>query len=78
MQIDRTNNTVRVTLTAEEAEAVRDDLGQIWASKVSAAGDQLHSLLESVTDEETHVVADDSDDPEHVDDCPGCTAAPAP
>jgi hypothetical protein len=22
---------------------------------------------------ETHVVADDSDDPEHVDDCPGCT-----
>lgn len=22
--------------------------------------------------EETHVVADDSDDPEHVDDCPGC------
>jgi hypothetical protein len=25
--------------------------------------------------EETHVVTDDSDDPEHVDDCPGCTAA---
>jgi hypothetical protein len=25
--------------------------------------------------EETHVVADGSDDPEHVDDCPGCTAA---
>ncbi|MFF7130353.1 hypothetical protein [Streptomyces sp. NPDC008240] len=23
--------------------------------------------------EESHVVADDSDDPEHVDDCPGCT-----
>lgn len=52
MQIDRTNGTVRVTLTAEEAEAVRDDLGQIWASKVSAAGDQLHSLLESVTAED--------------------------
>jgi hypothetical protein len=29
--------------------------------------------------EETHVVADDSDDPEHIDDCPGCTpATPAP
>ena len=27
--------------------------------------------------EETHVVADDSDDPEHVDDCPGCAAAAA-
>lgn len=26
-------------------------------------------------DEEAHVVADDSDDPEHVDDCPGCPAA---
>jgi hypothetical protein len=24
--------------------------------------------------EEAHVVADDSDDPEHVDDCPGCEA----
>jgi hypothetical protein len=24
--------------------------------------------------EETHVVADDSSDPEHVDDCPGCEA----
>jgi hypothetical protein len=77
MQITRSNDTVRVTLTAEEAEAVRDDLGQIWASKVSAAGDRLHSLLESVTDDEVaHVVADDSADPEHVDDCPGCTPNP--
>lgn len=75
MEINRTANTVRVTLTAEEAEAVRDDLGQIWASKISTAGDRLHSLLESVTDgEETHDVGDDSDDPEHVDDCPGCEA----
>lgn len=24
---------------------------------------------------ETHVVADDSDDPEHIDDCPGCNTA---
>jgi hypothetical protein len=27
--------------------------------------------------EETHVGADDSDDPEHVDDCPGCPSAAA-
>jgi hypothetical protein len=27
--------------------------------------------------EETHIVADDSEDPEHVDDCPGCEPAPA-
>lgn len=64
MKIDRTGDTVHVTLTAEEAEAVRDDLGQIWASKVSTAGDRLHSLLESVTTgEETHL------------DCPGCRIA---
>jgi hypothetical protein len=50
MRITLANNeSVQITLTAEEAEAVRDDLGGIWASKVSTAGDQLHSLLESVT-----------------------------
>ena len=27
--------------------------------------------------EETHVVADDSSDPEHIDDCPGCAPASA-
>lgn len=53
MHIDRTADTVTVNLTAEEAEAVRDDLGAIWASKVSAAGDKLHSLLESVTSGDT-------------------------
>lgn len=51
MEIQRTSTTIRITLTTEEAEAVRDDLGAIWASKISAAGDQLHSLLESVTTE---------------------------
>jgi hypothetical protein len=51
VDITRTDNgTIQVTLTTEEAEAVRDDLGQIWASKVSAAGDQLHSLLEDATE----------------------------
>ncbi|MFG2372592.1 hypothetical protein ACGFY9_14075 [Streptomyces sp. NPDC048504] len=49
MKINRTADAIHVTLTAEEAEAVRDDLGQIRADKVSAGGDQLHSLLESVT-----------------------------
>jgi hypothetical protein len=53
VQINRTSNgTIHVALTTEEAAAVRDDLGQIWASKVSAAGDQLHSLLESVTEDQ--------------------------
>lgn len=53
MQINLTSTgAVHVALTAEEAAAVRGDLGQIWASKISTAGDQLHSLLESVTDDE--------------------------
>ncbi|MGW5431862.1 hypothetical protein ACWET9_32385 [Streptomyces sp. NPDC004059] len=57
MQIRRTSTgTVHVVLAAEEAAAVRDDLGQIWASKVSAAGDQLHSLLESVTEDDATVL----------------------
>lgn len=52
MQIDHTSNsTIHITLTTEEAQAVRDDLGNIWASKISTAGDQLHSLLESATPE---------------------------
>jgi len=40
---------VQVTLTTEEAEAIRDDLGGIAATKVSTPGDKLHSLLETVT-----------------------------
>ncbi len=38
------------------------------------------AAAERAAAEETHVVADDSDDPEHVDDCPGCepAARPAP
>ncbi|MGE7135990.1 hypothetical protein [Staphylococcus warneri] len=53
MQINRTSTgTVHVALTVEEAAAVRDDLGQIWASQGSTAGDQLHSLLESVTEDQ--------------------------
>jgi hypothetical protein len=30
------------------------------------------AAIDAVRAEETHVVADGSDDPEHVDDCPGC------
>ncbi len=40
----------------------------------SGAGDR--ALREFLAVEETHVVADDSNDREHVDDCPGCAATP--
>lgn len=44
------NGIVQATFTAEEAAAIRDDLGGIPAVKVSHAGDRLHSLLETVAD----------------------------
>lgn len=43
---------VQVTLTAEEAASVRDDLGGIPFTKVSTVGDKLHSLLEAATNAE--------------------------
>jgi hypothetical protein len=44
--------TIHIALTIEEAAAVRDDIGQLWASQISAAGDQLHGLLVSATEDE--------------------------
>jgi hypothetical protein len=43
---------------------------------VAAAQDTLAASINDHQSaaEEAHVVADDSDDPEHVDDCPGCEA----
>ena len=51
MEIVKLDNdgTVTVKMTAQEAAAVRDDLGAIWASKVSQPSDKLHSLLEWAT-----------------------------
>jgi hypothetical protein len=43
------DGTVTVKMTAQEAAAVRDDIGQKPTSSVSSAGDQLHSLLEWAT-----------------------------
>ncbi|MFE7233959.1 hypothetical protein ACFVAF_25480 [Streptomyces sp. NPDC057596] len=37
-------------------------------ARLTPAGDEVQPA------EVAHVVADDSDDPEHVDDCPGCEA----
>jgi hypothetical protein len=44
-----TDGAVTVKMSAQDAAAVRDDLGAIWANKVSQAGDKLHSLLEYAT-----------------------------
>jgi hypothetical protein len=48
VSIDKDGNVV-VKMSSTEAAAVRDDIGQQPVKAVSRAGDQLHSLLESVT-----------------------------
>lgn len=45
MKLTTTTTAIRVSLTVEEASAVRDDLGGIRASEISAAGDYLHEIL---------------------------------
>lgn len=42
------------------------DRPSVWCPGIGYDDDQAAA-------EETHIVADDSSDPEHVDDCPGCT-----
>lgn len=74
-----------------ERDNDRAALGVVWHKRrgktdpahwfVTMSGAQFAALLReqqglpAPAPEETHVVADDSDDPEHVDDCPGCEAA---
>ena len=43
-----TSDTVQVSMSVDEADAVCDDLGDIRASEISAAGDELHGLLETM------------------------------
>ena len=52
--------------------------GYVTCSRIDCPEpDAAGTLLERLAAEETHVVADGSDDPEHVDDCPGCETAEA-
>ena len=73
-----------VTVLVDEVRRIQYQrrflLGQIAKKDAeSGAGDRaLAEFLAADPDEETHVVADDSDDPEHVDDCPGCRPAAVP
>jgi hypothetical protein len=46
------DGTVTVRMTAQEAAAVRDDIGETWATRRSQPSDKLHSLLEWATPNE--------------------------
>jgi hypothetical protein len=57
----------------ERAAVLRDFLFRLEQSAGDAAAEKfLDDNPDLSAALETHVVADDSDDPEHVDDCPGC------
>ncbi|WP_327333690.1 hypothetical protein [Streptomyces anulatus] len=58
-----------------ENSIVVDDPRNIAAVAATVAR-QLLGTSVAEGGEETHVVTDDSDDPEHADDCPGCEPAP--
>lgn len=57
MEITRTGSTIHLSMEVDEADAVSDDLGGIRASEISAAGDELHSLLAELPAEEARHVA---------------------
>ncbi|MFH9816170.1 hypothetical protein [Streptomyces sp. NPDC017230] len=63
---------------ADQAAVLREAADVLEEGDYLLAAEELRRMAdETAATEETHVVADDSDDPEHVDDCPGCTAAGA-
>ena len=59
------DDSVIVLLSGPEGEPY-------WLELDAERAAVLRQDLAGPNAEETHVVADDSDDPEHVDDCPGC------
>jgi hypothetical protein len=60
-------------LASARAAAITD-VGN-WLNEVGEKGAAyLVRTVDIPAAEETHVVADGSDDPEHIDDCPGCEA----
>ena len=61
------DDTITVLLSGPEGEPY-------WLELEPERAAVLREDLAGPPPEETHVVADDSDDPEHIDDCPGCTA----
>lgn len=85
MGVQPTPETVRTT-TLTEAAAVAESLRQFERTTGPRATAQVsenvgilrvaEELRRRAAVEVAHVVADDSSNPEHVDDCPGCQPAP--
>ncbi|MFD8710376.1 ParB N-terminal domain-containing protein [Streptomyces anulatus] len=59
-----------------ETLGARYELARELSNTSPEVARQLLGTTETEDDEETHVVTDDSDNPEHTDDCPGCEPAP--
>lgn len=50
MQITKSGTRIRLVMDTEEAVAIGEDLGGIRASQISAAGDEMHRMLDAVTE----------------------------
>ncbi|MFI7294004.1 hypothetical protein [Streptomyces sp. NPDC050121] len=74
--VDAPRDDAAVALARHDAQVLRKAAETLEATdRDDDAINLLYLLADDVErPEETHVVADDSDDPEHVDDCPGCEA----
>jgi hypothetical protein len=81
--VDRTVRAVRAVIDEIDTEMRTEPDTQRAAMQMEAVirvraafdGHPLRRMAdEAQQPEEAHVVADSSDDPEHVDDCPGCPA----
>ena len=42
------NGSVTIRMTADEAKAVRDDLGKTWSKDISGSSDTLYRLLAAI------------------------------
>ncbi|WP_406143251.1 hypothetical protein [Streptomyces anulatus] len=76
---DQLRAAVAAAIRAESSRvddlALTDAVLSVLPAPALAVARQLLGTTTAAA-EETHVVTDDSDDPEHTDDCPGCEPGP--
>lgn len=72
--VEKQRNEIRQSFTALSAQASQDGDHEGAFSLDCQLREREEQWKTEDAAGETHVVADDSDDPEHIDDCPGCEA----
>ncbi|MFF4536591.1 hypothetical protein [Streptomyces aureus] len=70
---DAARPDARTELAATRSQ-IADEVVEWSGQQVGVHVPTVDAIADLLRGAETHVVADGSDDPEHVDDCPGCEA----